>query len=119
MRKGIAYQIKGEIRRQDMADVKIAKGYIPGSIGRVAELHDTYYHQNWDFKLFFEAKVASEISEFLGRYNERQDGFWTASIGVVWKAPLPSMVFMLKKKEHIFVGLSFLMSCVEKDSVIG
>ncbi len=26
-----------------MEDVKIAKGYIPGSIGRVAELHGVYY----------------------------------------------------------------------------
>jgi len=64
-----------------MTDVKIVKGYIPGSIGRIAELHGTYYHQHWNFKLFFEAKVATEISEFLGRYNEKQDGFWTASIG--------------------------------------
>ena len=64
-----------------MADIKIAKGYIPGSIGRVAELHGIYYHKNWDFKFFFEAKVATEISEFLGRYNEKQDGFWTASMG--------------------------------------
>jgi len=64
-----------------MVDIKIAKGYIPGSIGRVAELHGIYYHRHWDFKLFFEAKVATEISEFLGRYNEKQDGFWTASIG--------------------------------------
>jgi len=39
-----------------MADVKMAKGYIPGSIGRVAELHGTYYHQHWDFKLFLKQK---------------------------------------------------------------
>jgi len=64
-----------------MADIKIAKGYIPGSIGRVAELHGTYYHKNWHFTSFFEAKVATEISEFMGRYNEEKDGFWTASIG--------------------------------------
>jgi len=64
-----------------MVDIKITKGYIPGSIGRVAELHGIYYHKNWDFKFFFEAKVATEISEFLGRYNEKQDGFWTASMG--------------------------------------
>ena len=63
-----------------MVDVKMIKGYIPGSIGRIAELHGTYYHQYWNFKLFFEAKVATEISEFLTRYNEKQDGFWTASI---------------------------------------
>jgi len=64
-----------------MANIKIEKGYVPGSIGRVAELHGIYYYKNWDFKFFFEAKVATEISEFLGRYNEKQDGFWIASIG--------------------------------------
>jgi hypothetical protein len=31
-----------------MADVEIVKGYIPGSIGRVAELHGTYPY-NDDF----------------------------------------------------------------------
>ena len=63
-----------------MLDVKMVKGYIPGSIGRVAELHGTYYHDHWGFRLFFEAKVATELSEYLGRYNEKRDGFWTASL---------------------------------------
>ena len=63
-----------------MSNVEIVKGYIPGSIGRVAELHGTYYHEHWDFSLFFEAKVATELSEFLGRYDEKNDGFWTASL---------------------------------------
>jgi len=63
-----------------MSNVEIVKGYIPGSIGRVAELHGTYYHDHWDFSVFFEAKVATEISGFLGRYNEKRDGFWTASL---------------------------------------
>ena len=60
-----------------MGDVKIAKGYVPGSLGRVAELHGIYYHTHWGFGLFFEAKVAMELSEFLKRYNGRRDGFWT------------------------------------------
>jgi GNAT superfamily N-acetyltransferase len=63
-----------------MADVKVAKGYIPGSIGRVAELHGIYYHKHWGFGLSFEAKVAAELIEFLGRYDERHDGFWTAAV---------------------------------------
>jgi GNAT superfamily N-acetyltransferase len=63
-----------------MSDVEILKGYIPGSIGRVAELHGIYYHQHWDFSVIFEAKVATELSEFLGRYDEKRDGFWTASL---------------------------------------
>ncbi len=63
-----------------MPDVEIARGYIPGSIGRVAELHGTYYHEHWGFGLPFEAKVATELAEFLGRYDEARDGFWTASL---------------------------------------
>ncbi len=52
-------------------------GYVPGAIGRVAEMHGTYYHQEWGFGLFFEAKVATELSEFLSRFDETSDGFWT------------------------------------------
>jgi len=63
-----------------MADVEIMKGYIPGSIGRVAEIHGIYYKKHWGFGLFFEAKVAAELAEFLGRYDEKRDGFWTASL---------------------------------------
>ena len=62
-----------------MSDVEIASGYIPGSIGRVAELHGIYYHAHWRFGLFFEARVATELAEFLRRYDEKRDGFWTAS----------------------------------------
>ena len=50
-----------------MPDVEILGGYIPGSLGRVAELHGMYYQQHWGFGLFFEAKVATELAEFLGR----------------------------------------------------
>jgi RimJ/RimL family protein N-acetyltransferase len=63
-----------------LSDIKIVTGYIPGAIGRVAELHGTYYHDHWGFGLFFEAKVATELSEFLSRYDEKCDGFWTASL---------------------------------------
>ncbi len=57
----------------------ILKGYIPGAIGRMAELHATYYDENWGFGLFFEAKVATELSEFLSRFDASRDGFWTLS----------------------------------------
>lgn len=60
-----------------MSEIKIAKGYVPGAIGRVAELHGIYYHDHWKFGLFFEAKIAVELSEFLKRYDESRDGFWT------------------------------------------
>jgi GNAT superfamily N-acetyltransferase len=60
---------------------EIIRGYLPGSIGRVAELHGTYYHRHWGFGLFFEALVASELAAFLGRYDEQRDGFWNALAG--------------------------------------
>ena len=63
-----------------MSEIKITSGYVPGSIGRVVELHGTYYHAHWGFGPFFESKVASEMAEFIGRYDKSQDGFWTASL---------------------------------------
>lgn len=54
----------------------IFKGYIPGVIGRIVELHARYYHQHWGFGLFFEAKVALEMAEFFSRFDEDRDGFW-------------------------------------------
>ncbi len=53
------------------------KGYIPGAIGRIAEMHAIYYHRHWRFGKYFEAKVATELSQFLNRFEEKQDGFWT------------------------------------------
>lgn len=63
----------------DMNKVRLS-GYIPGAIGRVAELHSAYYYKHWGFHLFFESKVATELSEFLRRFNEARDGFWVASV---------------------------------------
>lgn len=62
-----------------MKDVRLS-GYIPGAIGRIAELHGMYYYKHWGFHLFFESKVATELSEFLRRFNEKHDGFWVASV---------------------------------------
>lgn len=63
-----------------MSEIAIA-GYVPGAIGRVVELHAGYYGEAWDFGLYFEAKVASELSGFLRRFDPERDGFWTAIQG--------------------------------------
>jgi GNAT superfamily N-acetyltransferase len=55
-------------------------GYLPGAIGRIVELHASYYHLDWGFGLFFEARVAKEMSEFLSRFDEARDGFWIVSL---------------------------------------
>lgn len=53
-------------------------GYVPGAIGRVVEMHACYYSEHWGFGPFFEAKVATELSEFIGRFDDQKDGFWSA-----------------------------------------
>ena len=53
-------------------------GYVPGAIGRITELHASYYKRHWDFGFFFESKVATELSGFLGRFDPAHDGFWLA-----------------------------------------
>lgn len=59
-----------------MTAIEVTKGYVPGVVGRIAELHGVYYHTHWQFGLFFEAKVAVGLAEFLQRYDENRDGFW-------------------------------------------
>lgn len=64
--------------------IEILKGYQPGCIGRITELHSAYYHRHTGFGLYFEAKVAAELAAFLQRYNEHHDGIWIATIdGVI------------------------------------
>jgi GNAT superfamily N-acetyltransferase len=63
-----------------LPELVITRGYLPGSIGRITELHGIYYSRSWKFGIFFEAKVASEMAAFLNRYDENRDGFWTVSV---------------------------------------
>jgi GNAT superfamily N-acetyltransferase len=61
-------------------DVIISSGYVPGAIGKITELHATYYSQKWNFGLYFESKVATGLSEFLNRFDANRDGFWLAKL---------------------------------------
>jgi len=63
-----------------MNENEICKGYVPGAIGRVVELHGAYYHAHWGFGAFFEAKVAGGLAEFINRYDDQRDGLWTVTI---------------------------------------
>jgi GNAT superfamily N-acetyltransferase len=60
--------------------VTVTRGYLPGAIGRIAELHGTYYANHWGFDLFFEAKVATELSAFLKAYNADRDALWVVTV---------------------------------------
>ncbi len=61
-------------------NISIEKGYIPGCIGRISELHAQYYSKLVGFGLPFEAKVAREMAEFCSRYDDQRDGLWLAAI---------------------------------------
>jgi GNAT superfamily N-acetyltransferase len=52
------------------------KDYLPGSIGRISELHARYYNKLVGFGLPFESKVARELAEFCERYDSERDGLW-------------------------------------------
>jgi len=62
-------------------DITIHAGYTPGIIGRITELHASYYQKHWGLDLYFEAKVAAELSEFLLHYDPSRDGFWYGTAG--------------------------------------
>jgi GNAT superfamily N-acetyltransferase len=59
-------------------ELMIENRYLPGSIGRITEMHSAYYSRHWGFGLYFESKVAVELSEFLGRFDDNRDGIWLA-----------------------------------------
>ena len=58
-------------------DIELS-GYAPGALGRIVELHGSYYHTYWDLDLYFEAKVATELAAFLNRFDAQRDGAWFA-----------------------------------------
>jgi GNAT superfamily N-acetyltransferase len=71
---------QGRLREIRMT-IDIHKGYWPGCIGRITELHASYYSNLAGFGLPFEAKVAREMAEFCSRYEEGRDGLWLARSG--------------------------------------
>jgi len=55
-------------------------GYYPGVVGKITEIHATYYYENWSFDVSFETQVGTELSEFIRDFEEDKDGFWVATI---------------------------------------
>ncbi|MDP2677369.1 MAG: GNAT family N-acetyltransferase [Rhodoferax sp.] len=58
--------------------ITIKEGYVPGCIGRIAELHAKYYSAANGFGVAFEAKVARELADFCENYKPGRDGIWLA-----------------------------------------
>jgi GNAT superfamily N-acetyltransferase len=55
-------------------------GYYPGVVGKITEIHATYYYENWGFDVSFETQVGRELSDFIRNFEENRDGFWVAKI---------------------------------------
>ncbi len=51
------------------SETEIREGYQPRLIAGVVDLHISYYAKNYGFGSVFERKVATEISEFMGRID--------------------------------------------------
>ncbi len=58
----------------------LVRGYTPGLLARVTELHIEYYHSAWGLGLAFEADIARGLADFFVSYDDRRDGFWTARV---------------------------------------
>jgi GNAT superfamily N-acetyltransferase len=54
---------------------RLAAGWAPGVIGGIAALHARHYAASHGFGLVFEAKVARDLAEFLGRLDPARDWF--------------------------------------------
>lgn len=57
---------------------QITSGYRPGLIGRVAEMHASFYSRHSGFGQFFESQVATGVAEFAGRLDHSRNGIWFA-----------------------------------------
>jgi GNAT superfamily N-acetyltransferase len=65
----------------DLASNKIEyRGYYPGVVGKITELHATYYYENWGFDVTFETQVGRELSEFVCDFQKDRDGLWVAEV---------------------------------------
>ena len=64
-----------------MPEIRVVTGYVPGFVGRITELHATYYHEHWGFGAFLETKIATEMSEFVARYDPDRDRIWCVLVG--------------------------------------
>jgi GNAT superfamily N-acetyltransferase len=60
-----------------MTDVEPREGYVPGVVGRLAELHATYYGERWTLGPRFEADIAAGLAGFLGAYDPSRDGIYS------------------------------------------
>lgn len=60
------------------AAIELHPGFLPGAIGRVAEMHGRYYAREWAMSSFFEARVAAGMADFSQRLDRPMNQIWLA-----------------------------------------
>lgn len=63
------------------APLEIARGYRPGIIGRMVEMHALYYARYANFGQPFESLVASDMAELMGRLHNPRNEVWVVLDG--------------------------------------
>lgn len=58
--------------------IEIVTGFLPGAIGRIAEMHGRYYAHDWNFPPVFEAKIADGLADFIPRLGRPGNQMWLA-----------------------------------------
>lgn len=59
---------------------KLVSGYHAGMIGRITEMHSSYYAREHNFGHFFEAKVAAGLADFSARLDKPCNQIWLAMV---------------------------------------
>lgn len=63
------------------AQLEIARGYRPGVIGRIVQMHADYYARHSNFGQLFESLVASDMAELMGRLHNPRNEVWVVLDG--------------------------------------
>ncbi|MEO0546578.1 MAG: GNAT family N-acetyltransferase [Pseudomonadota bacterium] len=53
--------------------MEIVRRFLPGSLGRIIEMHGAYYARKWELGHEFETTVAAGLSEFATRFQTGSD----------------------------------------------
>lgn len=75
---GNALSVSEQSPFADDGRLEIQEGYQPGIIAQVTQLHALFYAENYNFGAVFERKVASEMSEFMGRIERPMNTIFSA-----------------------------------------
>ena len=70
-----------ETKASGSNEVEIREGYCSGLVASVVGLHAAYYATNYGFGSVFERKVATEVSEFMGRIENSMNNTFSAFLG--------------------------------------